>query len=66
MSEAEHSEKNKWLYACRIFATNSFKDGVMWHLDPLPGTRHGLSPTKPCVTRLGLALSIMTVIGVGT
>jgi hypothetical protein len=24
-------------------------------------TRHGLSPTRPCVTRLGSALSIMTV-----
>jgi hypothetical protein len=27
--------KKKWLYACKLFWTNSFKEGAMWYVDPL-------------------------------
>jgi hypothetical protein len=30
-------EKKKWRYACRLFGTNSLKEGAMGHIDPLPG-----------------------------
>jgi hypothetical protein len=41
--EADHirhkhgSQKKKQRYACRSFGTNSFKEGAMWHVDPLLG-----------------------------
>jgi hypothetical protein len=28
------SEK-KWRYACRLFGTNTLKEGAMWYVDPL-------------------------------
>jgi hypothetical protein len=28
-SQAQPSEKKKWLYACRLFGTNSFKEPAM-------------------------------------
>jgi hypothetical protein len=29
--------KEEMAYACRLFRTNSFKDGAMWHVGPLLG-----------------------------
>jgi hypothetical protein len=28
-SKAQHSEKKKWWYACRLFGTNSLKEGAI-------------------------------------
>jgi hypothetical protein len=36
MSKAQPSEK-KWRYACRLFGTNSLKEGAIWHVDSLLG-----------------------------
>jgi hypothetical protein len=30
-------EKKKWRYTCRLFRTNSLKEGAVWHIDPLLG-----------------------------
>jgi hypothetical protein len=37
MSQAQHLEEKKWQYACRLFRTNSLKEGALWHVDPLLG-----------------------------
>jgi hypothetical protein len=29
--------EKEWQYACRLFGTNSLKEGAMWHVDPLLG-----------------------------
>jgi hypothetical protein len=30
--------KEEWWYTCRLFRTNSLKEGAMWCIDPLPGS----------------------------
>jgi hypothetical protein len=34
-SQAQPSEKKKLRYSCRLFRTNSLKEGAVWHVDPL-------------------------------
>jgi hypothetical protein len=33
----------EWRYACRLFGTNSLKEGAMWHTDPLLGNYREIS-----------------------
>jgi hypothetical protein len=35
--QAQTAQKRKWWYACRLFGTNSLKEGAMWRIDPLLG-----------------------------
>jgi hypothetical protein len=35
--QAQLSEEKKWRYSCMLLGTSSFKEGAMWHVDPLLG-----------------------------
>jgi hypothetical protein len=37
LETAQISDKKKWRYACRLFGTNSLKEGAIWRIDPFLG-----------------------------
>jgi hypothetical protein len=51
MSQAQPSEKKKCWYACRLFGRNCFKEGAVWHIDPLLGNDHEISNYTLAVTK---------------
>jgi hypothetical protein len=50
-SKAQPLDKKKWLYACRLFGTNSLKEGAMWHVDPLLDNDLEISKYTTAVTK---------------
>jgi hypothetical protein len=46
--------KKKWRYACRLFETNSLKEGAMWHVYPLVGNDREISKNPTAVAKYRL------------
>jgi hypothetical protein len=61
-SQAKPLEKKKWWYACRLFGTNSLKEGAMWLVHLLPGNDHEISNYTTAVnSNRGTVFSVRSV-----